>query len=238
MGLAPRLHYILWRHETNPALRTVTDVFDLSPFSAMTVLIAGHEGRWVVAVALTVAFTLLARGVRGVTNSGALAGAVSCFRTLRGRRAGGLRGADYASSRWPGSRPGSVMHASRSWGPRSGARAGRHPRSLANLGVATACAAASIVSHDAGNLAAGDGGCARGSCRRHGFQRSGPGLRGEGPPGHDLAFRPGGDRWRGKPDWDRGWNRRCRNCELGLPAGWIAAPADCWQFPSVLPSWA
>ena len=48
-------------------------------FSALTILIAGHEGRWVVAVALTVAFTLLARVVRGVTNSGAVAGAFSCF---------------------------------------------------------------------------------------------------------------------------------------------------------------
>ena len=80
MGLPARLHYILWRHETwRRALNRVTDVFDLFPFSALTIPIAGHEGRWVVAVALTVAFTLLARVVRGVTNSGAVAGAFSCF---------------------------------------------------------------------------------------------------------------------------------------------------------------
>ena len=57
----------------------MTDVFDLSPFSVLTVPIAGGEGRWVVAGVLTVAFTLLARLLRGVTNSGALAGAFSCF---------------------------------------------------------------------------------------------------------------------------------------------------------------
>ena len=65
---------------TGVRFRTVTDVYDRSPFSALTILdFAGHEGRWIVAGVLTVAFTLLARVVRGVTNSGAVAGAFSCF---------------------------------------------------------------------------------------------------------------------------------------------------------------
>ena len=53
----------------------MTDVYDLSRLTEVTASL----GQWVVGVLLTLAFTLLARGMRGVTNSGALAGAVICI---------------------------------------------------------------------------------------------------------------------------------------------------------------
>src|ERR1700738_3090036 len=50
-----------------------TDVYDLAGLGGVT------AAQWAGGGLLTVLFTVLARGMRGVTTSGALAGAVCCF---------------------------------------------------------------------------------------------------------------------------------------------------------------
>ena len=125
----------------------MTDVFDFYPLSVLTVPIAGYEGRWVVAGGLTVAFTLLARVLRGVTNSGAVAGAFSCFVLY----AGGGPGAFAAlvtvfALAWITTRLGYARKQKLGTAERREGR--KASQVLANLGVATACAAASIISHE------------------------------------------------------------------------------------------
>ena len=106
----------------------MTDVFDFYPFNVLTIPIAGYEGRWVVAGGLTLAFTLLARVLRGVTNSGAVAGAFSCFVLYAGGGPGAFAAlATVFALAWITT--GSAMRANRNWGRRNAARAGRHPRS-------------------------------------------------------------------------------------------------------------
>ena len=127
----------------------MTDVFDFYPLSVLTVPIAGYEGRWVVAGGLTVAFTLLARVLRGVTNSGAVAGAFSCFVLY----AGGGPGAFAAlvtvfALAWITTRLGYARKQKLGTAERREGR--KASQVLANLGVATACAASSIVSHGSG----------------------------------------------------------------------------------------
>lgn len=125
----------------------MTDVFDLSPFSALTIPIAVHEGRWVVAVALTVAFTLLARVVRGVTNSGAVAGAFSCFVLYVGGGPGAFAALiTVFTLAWITTRLGYARKQKLGTAERREGR--KASQVLANLGVATVCAAASMISHD------------------------------------------------------------------------------------------
>lgn len=125
----------------------MNNVFHFSPFSALTVPVAGYEEQWVVAGVLTVAFTLLARVVRGVTNSGAVAGAFSCFVLYLGGGPGAFAalitvfGLAWITTRVGYARKQKLGTAER----REGRKASQV---LANLGVATACAAASIVSHN------------------------------------------------------------------------------------------
>lgn len=123
-------------------------VYDLSPFSALTVPdFGGHEGQWAVAGLLTVGFTVLARLVRGVTNSGAVAGAFICFVLYLGGGPGAFAALvtvfalAWITTRLGYSRKQKLGTAER----REGRKASQI---LANLGIATACAAASILSHD------------------------------------------------------------------------------------------
>lgn len=129
------------------SLWSVTDVFDFHPFSVLTAPTAGYEGRWLVAGALTVAFTLLARVVRGVTNSGAVAGAFSCFVLYMGGGPGAFAAliAVFALA-WITTRLGYARKQKLGTAERREGR--RASQVLANLGVATAGAAASIVSHN------------------------------------------------------------------------------------------
>jgi uncharacterized protein (TIGR00297 family) len=125
----------------------VTDVFDFSQFSALTVPVAGHEGRWAVAGLLTVAFTLLARGLRGVTNSGALAGALSCFVLYMGGGPGAFAALiTVFALAWGTTRLGYGRKVSLGTAERGEGR--KASQVLANLGLATACAAASIFCHN------------------------------------------------------------------------------------------
>lgn len=117
-------------------------------FSALIILdFAGREGRWVVAGLLTVAFTLLARVVRGVTNSGAVAGAFSCFVLYVGGGPGAFAalitvfGLAWITTRLGYARKQKLGTAER----REGRKASQV---VANLGVATVCAGVSIISHD------------------------------------------------------------------------------------------
>lgn len=113
----------------------VSDVFDLSRFSELT----GLDGTWILAGLLTVSFAALARLVRGVTNSGAFAGAVSCFVLYIG---GGPRAfaalitvfvLAWITTRLGYQRKQKLGIAE----PRDGRKASQV---LANLGVATVCA--------------------------------------------------------------------------------------------------
>ena len=125
----------------------MTDVFDLSQFSALTVHTAGYEGRWVAAGVLTVAFTLLARVVRGVTNSGAVAGAFSCFVLYVGGGPGAFAALiTVFTLAWITTRLGYARKQKLGTAERREGR--KASQVLANLAVATACAAASIISHD------------------------------------------------------------------------------------------
>ncbi len=133
--------------ETQAALLTVTDVYDLSPFSALTVFdFAGHEGQWAVAGLLTVGFTLLARLVRGVTNSGAVAGAFSCFLLYLGGGPGAFAAlVTVFALAWITTRLGYARKQKLGTAERREGR--KASQVLANLGVAAACAAAFILSH-------------------------------------------------------------------------------------------
>ena len=98
-------------------------------------------------VLLTVAFTLLARVVRGVTNSGALAGAVSCFVLYLGGGPGAFAAlVTVFALAWITTRLGYARKQKLGTAERREGR--KASQVLANLGVATACAASSIVSHD------------------------------------------------------------------------------------------
>lgn len=120
----------------------VTAVFDLSLLSGLP-----GQGRWVIGGVLTLAFTLLARAVRGVTNSGALAGAVSCFVLYLGGGPGAFVALitvfvlAWMTTRLGYQRKQKLGIAER----REGRKASQV---LANLGVATACAAISLLSHN------------------------------------------------------------------------------------------
>ncbi len=117
-------------------------------FSALTMVdFAGREGQWIVAGVLTAAFTVLARTVRGVTKAGALAGAFSCFVLYVGGGPGAFAGliAVFALA-WITTRLGYGRKQKLGTAERSEGR--KASQVLANLGVATASAAASLVSHD------------------------------------------------------------------------------------------
>ena len=85
------------------------------------------EGRWAIGGLLTLAFTLLARWMRGVTNSGALAGAVSCFVLYLCGGPGAFAALiTVFALAWITTRLG--YQRNRNWGRRNAGRAGRRPR--------------------------------------------------------------------------------------------------------------
>lgn len=104
-------------------------------------------GRWAIGGLLTLIFTVLARWVRGVTNAGALAGAVCCFILY----AGGGPGAFAAlitvfALAWITTRIGYQRKQKLGIAER---REGRNAfQVLANLGVATVCAAIFALGHN------------------------------------------------------------------------------------------
>ena len=99
-----------------------------------------HGSRFGIALAVTLAFAVLARGMRGVTTSGALAGAVVCFLLYAGAGAGAFAALvlvfvlAWATTRIGYQRKQNLGTAER----REGRRASQV---LANLGVAAACSA-------------------------------------------------------------------------------------------------
>jgi uncharacterized protein (TIGR00297 family) len=123
----------------------VTDVYDLSRFRAVTGFgLAGYEGRWAIAGLLTLAFAMLARRMRGVTNSGALVGAISCFVLyLGGGPAAFVALVSLFMMAWVTTRLGYPRKQKLGTAERREGRKGSQV--LANLGVATACAALSIL---------------------------------------------------------------------------------------------
>src|SRR6202795_587831 len=119
----------------------VTDVYDLPRLAEATAL----PGSWAVGGALTLAFTFLARWMRGVTNLGALVGAVSCFVLFMGGGLGAFAALitvfalAWITTRFGYQRKQKLGIAER----REGRKASQV---LANLGVAAACAAFSLLS--------------------------------------------------------------------------------------------
>ncbi len=119
----------------------VTDVYDLFQLSDLTVL----QGRWAVASLLTLAFTLLARQMRGVTNSGALTGAVSCLILYLCGGPGAFAALiTVFALAWITTRLGYQRKQKLGVAERQDGR--KASQVLANLGVATACAVFSVLS--------------------------------------------------------------------------------------------
>jgi uncharacterized protein (TIGR00297 family) len=120
----------------------VSVVFDLSRFNDLTSL----EMRLAIAGLLTVWFTALARWMRGVTNSGAIAGAVMCFVLCLGGGPGALAALitvfalAWITTRLGYQRKQKIGTAERQEGRKAS-------QVVANLGVATACAASYTFSH-------------------------------------------------------------------------------------------
>jgi uncharacterized protein (TIGR00297 family) len=118
----------------------VTDVYDLPRVAEVIAL----PGQWAVGSLLTLAFTFLARWMRGVTNLGALVGAVSCFVLFMCGGPGAFAALiivfvlAWITTRLGYQRKQKLGTAER----REGRKASQV---LANLGVATACAAFSVL---------------------------------------------------------------------------------------------
>jgi uncharacterized protein (TIGR00297 family) len=120
----------------------VTDVYDLSRLTEVT----ASRGQWVVGVLLTLAFTLLARGMRGVTNSGALMGAVICIVLYLCGGPGAFAALiSVFALAWVTTRLGYQRKQKLGIAERREGR--KASQVLANLGVAAACAAFSVISH-------------------------------------------------------------------------------------------
>jgi uncharacterized protein (TIGR00297 family) len=120
----------------------VTDVNDLARFSDFAI----PPGRWVVAGLLTLAFTLIARGMRGVTNWGALAGAVSCFVLYLCGGPGAFAALiTVFALTWITTRLGYQRKQKLGTAERREGR--KASQVLANLGIATVCAALSALGH-------------------------------------------------------------------------------------------
>src|SRR3984893_7744280 len=117
----------------------VTDVCELSRVTEVT----AFPGQWVVGGLLTLAFALLARWMRGVTTSGALVGAVSCLALyLCGGPGAFVALITVFALAWITTRLGYQRKQRLGIAePREGRKASQV---LANLGVATACAALSV----------------------------------------------------------------------------------------------
>jgi len=123
----------------------VTDVYHLSRLTEVT----ASRGQWVVGVLLTLAFTLLARGMRGVTNSGAMAGAVICIVLYLCGGPGAFAALiSVFALAWVTTRLGYQRKQKLGIAERREGR--KASQVLANLGVAAACTAFSVTSHSRG----------------------------------------------------------------------------------------
>ena len=123
----------------------MTDVYHLSRLTEVT----ASRGQWVVGVLLTLAFTLLARGMRGVTNSGALAGAVICIVLYLCGGPGAFAALiSVFALAWVTTRLGYQRKQKLGIAERREGR--KASQVLANLGVAAACAAFSVTRHSRG----------------------------------------------------------------------------------------
>ena len=121
----------------------MTDVVALSSFSGMS----GFYGRWAIAGLFTAAFTVLARLMRGVTNSGAIAGAVVCFVLYLGGGSGAFAALiTVFALAWITTRLGYQRKQGLGTAERREGR--KASQVLANLAVAAACAAMSVLSHN------------------------------------------------------------------------------------------
>ena len=121
------------------------DVYDLSHCgSLIAVSLSGYRADWAIGGLLTVAFALLAHRIRGVTTWGAIAGAISCFVLYLG---GGLSAfvalITVFALAWITTRLGYQRKQLLGTAERRDGRKGSQV--LANLGVATACAAISAL---------------------------------------------------------------------------------------------
>ena len=119
---------------------------DLTSFNLTGVDLTSLADRWAIGGLLTLFFTALARWVRGVTNAGALAGAVSCFVLYVGTGPGAFAalitvfGLAWITTRLGYRRKQKLGIAER--------REGRNASQVfANLGVATVCAAIYAFGH-------------------------------------------------------------------------------------------
>ena len=121
------------------------DVDGLSQLSEVT----ASPGQWVLAGLLTLAFTLLARGMRGVTNAGALVGAASCLVLYLCAGPGAFVAlvAVFALT-WIATRLGYQRKQKLGIAERREGR--KASQVLANLGVATGCAGLSVFGHSRG----------------------------------------------------------------------------------------
>lgn len=131
-----------------PPTLIVTDVYAPSQFSSLLAVgLAGDRADWVIGGLLTVAFALLAHRIRGVTTLGAIAGAISCFVLYVG---GGLSTfvalITVFALAWITTRLGYKRKQLLGTAERRDGRKGSQV--LANLGVATACAAISVLGHN------------------------------------------------------------------------------------------
>jgi uncharacterized protein (TIGR00297 family) len=122
----------------------VTDVYDFPRLAAQLADGTVFPGQWVVGVLLTLAFTFLARWMRGVTNLGALVGAVSCFVLFVCGGPGAFAALiSVFVLAWTTTRLGYRRKQKLGTAER---REGRKASQVfANLGVATACAAFSVL---------------------------------------------------------------------------------------------
>jgi uncharacterized protein (TIGR00297 family) len=121
----------------------VTAVFELKQFAHLTSL----EGRWAVGAMLTIAFTVLARLMRGVTNSGAIAGAGVCFVLYLGGGAAAFAALiTVFALAWITTRLGYQRKQKLGTAERREGR--KASQVLANLGVAAACAALCVLGND------------------------------------------------------------------------------------------
>ncbi len=129
-----------------PAL-IVNGVYDMLGFIAEIAHrsgLTGHEARWAIGILLTTAFALLARRMRGVTASGAIAGAFCCFVLYLGGGAGAFAAlVTVFGLAWITTRLGYQRKQSQGTAERREGR--KASQVLANLGVATACAACSLI---------------------------------------------------------------------------------------------
>jgi uncharacterized protein (TIGR00297 family) len=123
----------------------VTNVTDFSQFSDY----GTSHGRWVIGGLFTLAFTLIARGMRGVTNGGALAGAVSCFVLYLCGGPGAFAALiTVFALTWVTTRLGYQQKQKLGTAERREGR--KASQVLANLGVATVCAALAVLGRSRG----------------------------------------------------------------------------------------